>query len=208
MEMVPVVTARIVVAANAAADEDADAADAVAAAEAKAAVARVARKAAPWVGVRKAVGQRIHSLPKPHRCRRATVPIITTTVASATARTNNRVLRPAIARCTTSRNRRVSRRRAASRSSLMSHNRPVNLSKLVSHNRLMNRSRVVNRSRSIAPRSLSIGLRNQSIGRLSLSSGIRLLPRRNRPPISSRRPRRAPIRVLLLTAVAAQMVVR
>ena len=81
MEMVRVVIDRTVVAASAAADEDADAADAVAAAEPKAAIARVARRPA-----RKAVGQKTRSLPKPLRCRRVTVVTITTTVARAKAR--------------------------------------------------------------------------------------------------------------------------
>jgi hypothetical protein len=140
MEMVRVVIDRTVVAANAAADEDADAADAVAAAEAKGAIARVARRAA-----RRAVGQKTRSLPKPLRCRRVTVVTITTTVARAKARTNSRVFRRNIAKGTTSRSKHMSRNR------------------LVSH------------SRSIVHPSLSFGLRNRTIGRLSLSSGTRLL---------------------------------
>jgi hypothetical protein len=146
MEMVRVVIDRTVVAASAAADEDADAADAVAAAEAKAAIARVARRAA-----RKAVGQKTRSLPKPLRCRRVTVVTITTTVARAKARTNSRVFRRNSAKGTTSRSKHASR---SSR---------------------VNRNRLVSHSRSIVHPSLSFGLRNRTIGRLSLSSGTRLL---------------------------------
>jgi hypothetical protein len=146
MEMVRVVIDRTVVAASAAADEDADAADAVAAAEAKAAIERVVRRAA-----RKAVGQKTRSLPKPLRRRRVTVVTIKTTVARAKARTNSRVFRRNLAKGTTSRSKHMSR------SSRMSRNR------LVSH------------SRSIVHPSLSFGLRNRTIGRLSLSSETRLL---------------------------------
>jgi hypothetical protein len=152
MEMVQVVIDRIVVAASAAADEDADAADAVAEVEAKAAIAKVARRAA-----RKAVGQKTRSLPKPLRCRRVTVVTITTTVARAKARTNSRAFRRNITKGTTSRSKQVSRSSRVTRSKHASRNR------LVSH------------SRSIVHPSLSFGLRNRTIGRLSLSSGTRLL---------------------------------
>src|ERR1700736_5893926 len=114
MEMVRVVIDRTVVAASAAADEDADAADAVAAAEPKAAIARVARRPA-----RKAVGQKTRSLPKPLRCPIVTVVTIPTTVDRAKARTNSRVFRRNIAKGTTSRSKLVSR------SSRVSHNRLV-----------------------------------------------------------------------------------
>jgi hypothetical protein len=152
MEMVRVVIDRTVVAASAAADEDADAADAVAAAEAKAAIGRVAPRAA-----RKAVGQKTRSLPKPLRCRRVTVVTVTTTVARARARTNSRVFRRNIAKGTTSRSKHMSR------SSRVSPNRRVSRNSRVSH------------SRSIVHPSLSFGLRNRTIGRLNLSSGTRLL---------------------------------
>jgi hypothetical protein len=149
MEMVPVVIDRTVVAASAAADEDADAADAVAAAEAKAEIARVARRAA-----RKAAGQKTRSLPKPLRCRRVTVVTTTTTVDRAKARTNSRVFRRSIAKGTTSRSKLVSRSRSR-----------------------VSRNRLVSHSRSIAHPSLSFGLPHRTIGRLSLSlsSGTRLL---------------------------------
>jgi len=146
MEMVRVVIDRTVVAASAAADEDADAADVVVAAEAKAAIARVVRRAA-----RKAAGQKTRLLRKPLRCRRVMAVTITTTVARAKARTNSRVFRRNIAKGMTSRSKRMSRSSRASRNRLVSH------------------------SRSIVHPSLSFGLLNRTIGRLSLSSGTRLL---------------------------------
>jgi hypothetical protein len=171
METVPVVIARIAVAAaNAVADEDADAADAAVVAEAKAAIARVARRAdRPW----KAVDQRIPSLPRPRRCHRVTVAIITTRVARTRVRAHSRVLL----------------RRAASLAmkprtsvSLGSRSRPVSRSSRGKANRHVSRSRSVSRSslaraNQHASHSRTPGRRKLTIGRPSLNSGHRLLRR-------------------------------
>lgn len=173
METVRVVIARIAVAAaNAVVDEDADAADAAVAAEVKAAIAKVARRAdRPWKAARKAVDQRIPSLPKPRRCHRVTVAIITTRVARTRVRTNSRVLL----------------RRVASTASLAM--KPRTSVSLGSRSRLVSRSSpsrpnrwCVSRSRSVrrsqhASHSRTPGHPKPTIGRPSLNSGHRLLRR-------------------------------
>jgi hypothetical protein len=151
MEMVRAVIARTVVAASAVADEDADAADAAVVVEAKAAIATLAQWADhPWApavrmpaAVRMAAGQRIRSLPRPHRYRRVTVATITTRVVPR-ARPNSRTSTPGVA----------TRSIETMPRSSVSLGSP---SRLVSRNRSTRRSRSASRRRSFGHSRLSSG---------------------------------------------------